>query len=184
MTELTLAMMHGDLRDAKAARVREHRNEPMQFAVDGDLASDVGSEQLQAAVVIVQLESRQTADHPVENATGKNFVPRIEPSLLPTVDDIETLVELAEKIRDLGGIVLQVSVHHQNQVAASGSHSGGERGGFAEVAPKADAGDSVVLFGELLNRFPTSVARAIIDEDHFVLDVVTLTRSHDLGQQL
>ena len=56
-------MVDLDLADAEAAGRRQHRDEAVQLAVEPDFAEHLGAVALHAAVVVVQLDAGQPADH-------------------------------------------------------------------------------------------------------------------------
>ena len=91
-------------------------------------------------------------------------MPGVEPAFLPAVDDIEALVQLLEKSRDLGGIILQVGIHHQNQVAARGPHSRRQSSCLAKIPPKPDCPHLGVICREFVNHIPGSIRRPIVHE--------------------
>ena len=68
--------------------------------------------------------------------------------LLPAADDVVALVELVQKPRDLGRIVLKVAVQGENQVAPARLKPRGERGRLAEVATEPDGAHARVVSAE------------------------------------
>ena len=52
-------MADHDLADAEAAGMRQHRDEPVQLAVDADLLEHLAAIELEAAVVVVQVAAGQ-----------------------------------------------------------------------------------------------------------------------------
>src|SRR5207244_2424624 len=64
---LAWAVVHGQLGDAMAAVVGEHRDEAVQLAVEAQILEDLGPVSLQAAVEVVQPQARDAARHPVED---------------------------------------------------------------------------------------------------------------------
>ena len=71
------AVPNVDFRDPKAASVSQDRDKPVQLAIDADLPQDLFPVNLEPAIMIVQATATHSADHPVEEAAGVNFVPRI-----------------------------------------------------------------------------------------------------------
>ena len=135
----------------------QYGNETMQFAVDLHLTSHLGAEQFQAAVVIVQVQSGQTADQPVEDFAGIDFVPWIEASLFPSVDDIEARVDLFQQHWEFRRIVLQIGVEHQNQITMSRLHAGRQSSRLAEVATQPNSRHVGVSRGKRLDCVPRFV---------------------------
>ena len=74
-------------------------------------------------------------------------------------------VELVEEAGDLGGVVLEVGVEGEDDVASGGLEAGGEGGGLAEVAAEADGADAGVGGGEPADGGPGAVAAAVVDEE-------------------
>ena len=110
-------MANLDLADPEAPGMRQHRDEPVQLAIDADLTQHLAAVELEPAVMIVQAAAGQTADHPVEDAAGIDLVPGVVPGLLPAADHVIALVELCEEQGDLGRVVLKVAVEREDQVA-------------------------------------------------------------------
>src|SRR5262249_15486995 len=133
--------------------------------IETDLAEDLRSVALHAAVVVVQPDARETADEPVEDPARQHLVPRIITFALPTADDVVLGGEGIQKAGDLGRVILQVGVHGEDGIAASVGETGGEGGRLAEVAAKADAAHARVVVRELLDDLPGAVARAVVDEE-------------------
>src|SRR5215213_320857 len=89
----------------------------MQFTVEPDTAHHLSAVKLEATVEIVQ---RHPGDHPdrsIEEATGKGLSQRVLTPLLPARDEIETFVELGQKAGYFHGVVLEIGVHREHQLA-------------------------------------------------------------------
>ena len=69
--------------------------------------------------MVVQLYAGQPADQPVEHAAGQDLVPGIVAHALPAADHVESFFHFGQKARDFGGVVLQVGVEGQHQVAVA-----------------------------------------------------------------
>ena len=63
----TRPVIDGDLRDTEPAEVREHRDEAMQLSVDAHSLHDLRAIRLEPAVDVVQVDSREQHDEPVED---------------------------------------------------------------------------------------------------------------------
>src|SRR5262249_5948140 len=146
MTELPRPMIDLNLADAIAACSRQHRNEAVQLAVEPYFLEHFSAIALHAAVVIVQPDAGQPADHQVENSTGPDLVPGIVAHALPAADHVKytgpafirtcLLVSLSrchlvscplqrgQKTRYLGRIVLQVCVEGHDQVTLGRMEAG------------------------------------------------------------
>ena len=69
-------------------------------------------------------------------------MPGVAPARLPAADEVEALVQLRQQLRDLGGVVLEVAVDRDDDVAAGLGEAGGEGGRLAEVAAQPDDADA------------------------------------------
>src|SRR5919198_4463307 len=134
-------VVHRELRNTVPAVMGEHRNEPMQLAVEAKALDDLGAIRLQPAVEIVQAQTRDAPSNPVEDPGERAPRDRVAPVRLPAGDEIEALVELGEQARDLGRIVLQVGVDRDHDVALGIREPSRERSRLAEVPSKPDDPD-------------------------------------------
>ena len=90
----------------------------MQLAVQPHALEHLGPIRLEAAVHVVQTHARDDGRGRVEDAREEPAQERVVPPCLPAGDEVEALVELGEKLRDLGGIVLEVGVDRHEDLAA------------------------------------------------------------------
>src|SRR5262249_6498754 len=127
-----------DLADAEPARMRQHRDETVQLAVDADLVEHLAAVDPEAAAVVVPAAAGQRADHRVEDAAGIDLVPGVVPDLLPAANHVVASIQLVEEAGDLGGVVLEVAVHGEDERAARGLEAGDKRGRLAEIAAEPD----------------------------------------------
>ena len=110
-------VLNDQFADTKATSSGQHRDEAVQLAVQTNLAEYLGPITLHAAVVVVEADSRQPAYQPVEHAAGPNLVPGVVPNLLPTTDHIEVFAKSGQKTRHLFGVVLEIGVQGENDIA-------------------------------------------------------------------
>ena len=130
-----------DLADAEAAGVRQHRDEPVQLAVDADLIEHGAAIELEAAVVVVQVAAGHRADHPVEDAAGVDLVPGVVAGLLPAADDVVPFSSSARKRGTSAGSSWRSPSMVKTTVAARGLEAGHQRGRLAEIAAEPDRAD-------------------------------------------
>ncbi len=121
--------------------------------------------ELEAAVVVVQAAAAHAADHPVEDPAGIDLVPGIVPGLLPAADHVVALLELGQKSRNLGRVVLEVAVEREDHVAPGGLERRREGGRLAEIAAKPDRAHPRIAPGQRGQDGPRAVAAAIVDEN-------------------
>ncbi len=100
-------------------------------------------------------------------------------SLRQPRDDVVALFELFKEVGDLVGVVLQVAVHGEDELARGVVEAGGQGRGLAEVAAQLDDEHAAVDRGDLFEKLVGTVAGAIVDEDQLerVADLL-----HDLFQ--
>lgn len=181
--ELSRAMVDGNFGDLESTGVSENRDEAMHLSVESDFLSHFPSEHFDSAVVVMQVKPGQLADHPVEDFTWIHLVPGVEASLFPAVDNVVSVVDLREEVRDLCWIILQVGIHHHDDVATDRVHAGGEGCCFSEVSTEANAEDARVFICQLRNNGPGFVSRSVVNENDFDVDGVGLARFQNLPVQ-
>ncbi len=134
------AVVDDDLADAEAAGVGQHRDEPVQLAVDADLVEDLAAIGLEAAVVVVQPGSR----------SGELTI-RLKTRLGPTLCQGScrvcfqplTTSNPSSSLSRKRGISAGSSWRSPSRVKTieprGGLEAGGQGGGLAEVAAEPDA---------------------------------------------
>ena len=83
----------------------------------------------------------------------------------PAADDVVAFFELGEEAGDLAGVVLEVAIHGEDEVALRVVEAGSEGGGLAEVAAELDDEDAGIDGGDLFKEAVGAVARAVVHED-------------------
>ena len=112
----------------------------------------------------MEAHTRNESDDGVEHVREEASRERVAPFRLPARDEVETLVELCEQVRDLRGVVLEVAVDRDDDVAARMSKAGGEGDRLAEVSPQPDDADVVVVGVEAGERGEGAVDRSVVAE--------------------
>ncbi len=85
--------------------------------------------------------------------------------LAPAGDDVVALFELFEEVGNVVGIVLQVAVHGENELARGVVETRRQRRGLAEVAAQLDDQHAAIDRGDLFQQLVGAVAGAIVDKD-------------------
>jgi molybdopterin molybdotransferase len=163
----TRPVVDGKLGDPEAAVVREHRQEPVQLAVDPQPVQHLGPVRLEPTVEVVQPQTRDAARRGVEDPREGTPEPGIPALCLPAGDEVEALVELRQKARNLGRIVLEVGVDGHDGVAARVREPGRKRGGLAEVPAQPNHADVAVRCVESRECGEASIGGTVVDEDDF-----------------
>ena len=120
---------------------------------------------LQPAVEVVQPQAREAAGDDVEDPRRDPAGERVAPLRLPAGDEVEALVELGEQPRDLGGIVLEVAVDRDDDLALRLLEARLQRRRLAEVPPQPDDANAVVRGVQPGQRGERAVGGAVVDED-------------------
>ena len=127
----------------------------MQFTEESDVLGDFPAVAFETAVVVVKVNAAEVAEHAVEDAAWQNFVPRVVTNFFPAADQVVTFFNLGDESWDFVGIVLQVGVHREDELAASSFKTNLQGGGFSPVTAELHSSN---IFGEQLgqsaNNFP------------------------------
>jgi hypothetical protein len=111
------------------------RDETVHLAVETHVFEDLPPIRLELAAIIVQRHTEQGRDQPIGDDRGKAAAERVVLANNPPArDNIEALGELVEQARDVGGIILAVAVHRDDDVAAAVLNRRHQGGGVAEIA--------------------------------------------------
>ena len=162
----------------------------MHVAVDLDVLDHFESVGLETTVEVMEI--MDAADAPgggVEEFCGNGLRQRIVALALPAGDEVIAVAhDHAVEFRDLVGGVLKVGVHSDDHVAFGGGESGVERGRLSVVSTERDAAEVGILLAESGDDGPGAVGAAVVDEDHFIGEVVVIHDALDpcgeLGKRL
>ena len=107
----------------------------MQFTVELEILNGLSTIGLECGAEIVQWNSRKVCHHPVRDSARQ---PARQPPVLslrsPAADDVVALLELGDEGRNFFGVVLQVAVHGDDDLASRGVETRLERRCLAKVA--------------------------------------------------
>ena len=181
---LSRPVLDDDFAGAEAFGRGQHRHEAVQLAVEPDFVHHLAAKGLQAAVVIVQMDAREPLTSQLKTRDGSTLCQGIVPLAFPAADDVVAFVELGEQRGDFGRVVLQVAVDRDDALAFGGVEAGAERGRLAEIAAEADAENPRIVGGQLADRLPGAVVRAVVDDDDLQLVTVPLGGLVELAHQL
>ncbi len=161
-------VLHWNLDEPAAVLLGQHGNEAVHLAVEGEGLGQVAAHGAQRAAHVLDGHSGHLADQPVAQEAG--YLAN-EEMILPigaeAKDGIVALGQLVEQARNVGRIVLQVTVHGDEHVTTGPVDAGLERGGLAEVAPQLH--DLHARIGrQLLHDSSRAVRAAIVHEHNFI----------------
>src|SRR5262249_17532815 len=90
-----------------------------------------------------------------------------DPLLAPSGDDVITLFQLFQKIRDLVWIVLQIAVHRQDELTRRVVEACCQRRSLPEIAAQLHYQYAAVHRGNFFQKLVGSVVGAIVNENQF-----------------
>ena len=159
-------MVDDDFGDLGAVPLRVDGEEAVHLAIEPDALDDLAPIRLQRAAEVVQAHAAHEGDEAVgHDARGVALDGVVLAVLAPAAHDVEALFELGEQERDVGGVVLEVAIHRDDDVTAGEIEASHHRGGLAEIAAEMDDLHALVAAGDLVEQLIGAVGRAVIDED-------------------
>ena len=155
LTEFARVVLNDDFGDFESLHSGESRNHSVQFTEESDVLGDFPAVAFETAVVVVKVNAAEVAEHAVEDAAWQNFVPWVVTNFFPSADQVITFLNLGDESRDFVSVVLQVGVHREDELAASGFETHLQGGGFSSVAAELHSSNVVrEQLGQAANHFP------------------------------
>ena len=169
----------------EASPLGQQRHVAVHVTVYLDALDDLATVALQAAVEVVQLDAADLAGHEVEKLAGQGLAERVLAVFLPATDEVEALlVDEAVKGGDFVGAVLQIRIHGDHDPSVCVPEPLVEGRALAVVASEFDAADTIVGQRQTLDRCPTIVGAAVVDQPDLVRKVVLAHNAVDPGREL
>jgi hypothetical protein len=160
---------------------RQRGKKAVHFAVKFEIFDDVLPVGLEGAAIVVKGDAGDFPDQVIGEPGGDFSGEKLVLSFFsPAADDVSALVDFFDQSRDVGGIVLKIAVHGDDQVAPGMVEAGGHGGGLSEIFPQLNDFKGWAGLGQPAGDVKCVVGAAVVDEDHFKIDVEPL---HD-GQGL
>jgi len=168
-TAMAARMVRDDqLGDAETHGVGQKGSEAVELSLETEVLGYLGAVGFESAVDAMQLESTGDADGGVEEAGGDYLAQGVMAYLLPAGYQVIALVEEIQEAGDFCGVVLEIAVHGENDVATGGGEAGLEGDGLAEVTAEAEGADLTGAM-EAGNFGPGLVGGAVVYEQDFVV---------------
>ena len=138
----------------------------MHFAVERNILDHFAAIGFEGGAEVVDGNAGEPRHDPV-GAGGGNAAQDevVNAHLAPAGDDVVSLVELFKKSGNVVGIVLQVAVHGQDELARGVVKAGGQGRGLAKVAAQLDDQHAAVDGGNFFKELVGPVVRAVINQD-------------------
>ena len=142
--------------------------EAVHFAVEADAFDDFAAVGFERAAEVVEAHAAEPGDEFVgHDAGGIAFEGVVLPVFAPAADDVEAFVELGEEEGDVFGVVLEVAIHGDDDVAFCKIEPCHHGGGLAVVAAEVDDFHAVVFGGDFIEQLVGAIAGAVVHEDEF-----------------
>jgi hypothetical protein len=133
---------------------------------------------------IVDVRRGEAAQHPVDELRGKRAAPGVLAPLAEARGDVGAVRDGFDQLREVRRLVLQVSVHRDDDVAPRADEPCVHRRMLPEIPLEAHRLDARVPRVEALDRRPRAVARAVVDDDHLERTRIGLENGHRLRHDL
>ena len=144
------------------------RDEAVHLTEEGDLLDHLGAIDLEAAAVVVQGDPGDLSDQCIGHLGGQfAHDQRILALTAPALQEIQVACEqLLDHTRDVGRVVLQITVQGCDQLAAGCVEAGLHGRGLTEVAPQPDHPNvRAVTLADLAQTLARAVAAAVVHTD-------------------
>src|SRR6185369_12081811 len=173
-----------NFRDRRTRPAGECRNKPMQLSVELQLFDHLATISLECRPEVMQLQTTQFRHQPICDAAGKSSRdPSILPLITPAADNVVAFAEFRDECRDLGGIVLEIAVHRNDDFTAREVEPSLQSGSLSKVLAQTDNGDARVRIGNFRKNLGCLIAASIVHENDFIITVEFRHRCHDAGIQ-
>ena len=150
-------------------------NEPVHFSIETDMLQDFAPVTLEGASVVAEADAADPADDSIGGARWENpGQPRVLPILSPAADHIVPLVKFVQDLRNVGGIVLEIGIHGNDDPALGMIETCRQGRRLSEVASELQHQDMMVPFGEIGQDSTASVAASVVDEENLVFELESL----------
>src|SRR5262245_32892715 len=139
----------------------------MQLSVKLDLSDDLTPVGFEGGPEVVDPNIRQLGHQPVGDKTGKASGQPVVPSLhSPPADDVVPLFHLGNKTRNLRRVMLQVTIHCNDDLAVRKVKSSLQRSSLAEISSQTDKNGAGIAVADLDQRFVAQVLASVVHKDH------------------
>ncbi len=137
----------------------------MHLAVERNILDHFAAIGLEGGAEVVNVNAGQLGHHPVGAARGKAPHDKIVNALFaPAGHHIVSLFQLFQEVGNLAGIVLQVAVHGQDELARGVVKTCGQSRGLSEVAAQLDHQHAAVHRGNLFQQLVGAVVGPVINQ--------------------
>jgi len=158
----------GDGRLTKAHPRDHSSHEAARLAKGPQREHDAPAHQPKVACVDRYVDADHGLQKAIKNISGRTFENRLSFARSPhAVHDVVTLSKSREHLGDDLRRVLQVGIHHHHRLAARVVEAGSDGELVSEIARQRNHPVARLGGAELLQSGEGTVARPVVDEDHF-----------------
>ena len=143
--------------------------EAVELAVEVDVFDDFAAKRFQGTAVIMEFDTGHGRDEPIGHG-GRDAAQKeiVLPLFSPTAHDVIPGLNLVYQQAEILGIVLEVCIQSDDDIAIGVVKSRGKSGCLTEIPPQPDNLDLWVLVCDRFQRGKRSVPASIVDKDNFV----------------
>ena len=171
-------MPHGDFLDTRTRNGCHGRNEAMHFRVQRHSLDNTGAVEFERATIVTYRHACHFADQTVRDPRGHLAGQQLILAILaPTDDHVCVIVELAQHVRNIGRVVLQIPIHRCDNVSARQLNSCRHRGRLPVVRAKRNHAQPRVMPRDFRCDLKRSVRATVIDEENLVFEAGIVHRS-------
>src|SRR3569833_2005468 len=158
-------VLHFDLRDLRSRDGSHGGNEAMHFRIQRNLFDETGPVGLERAAVILDRHSGDFGNQGIGD-TRRDLArdQLVLPVEAPADDDVVTLVDLAQQRTYIRGIVLQITIHGHDYIAARLGNACRHRWCLSIVAAELYETDPRIGPCDLVRNPHGRIAAAVIDK--------------------
>ena len=174
-------MVHDHLGDACSGALGHDRQEAVLFGIDRQALDDFPPKSFQRAARVVDRHAGDEGDHAVGEDRG--HPPQDEAvlaALAPAGHDVVAALQLGDHRRDVRGIVLQVAVHRDHDLATRLIEAGRKGCRLPIIAGEAHDPQVRVALAKLEGHPVRAIGRAVVNQDQLPRDVHRRGRRKDL----
>ncbi len=110
-------MIDRNFANFESVPVQQNRDESVQLTIQRQIFHGFIAIRLKPAIEVIQFDSADAADDAIEKLRWQGLVDRVMANMFPPRDNVITLGEFCQEIWDLGRVILEISVHRENDIA-------------------------------------------------------------------
>jgi len=178
-------VVDGQFGDPVPAVVQLGRNVAVALPVEVDPVECFGAVGLECTPEVVDVGAGESGQSGLDVRRDRLRY-RVLPVATPAADAVVPVGQFVEESRDIGGVVLSVRVHRDDEFARGLFDAGVERRALSEVARQQHADDFLVFGRQVQDGLPRPVRAAVVDDDHLdrPVDGVVVEHSQYLGDEV